>query len=152
MPRFLLFAALLSLSCTPPRPADAAPIHWYTFDNGRAEAAARGRPAMVVMAKSWCEACQRLMPQIDDDEEIRRLAENFVMIRCGDSCETDREGFSPDGKYFPRIFFTDASMNVAEEFFNFGAKPEARFFYASTNQWIETMERVLDSRASHGEL
>jgi thiol-disulfide isomerase/thioredoxin len=80
---------------------------WYSFDDGLRVAEAHGKPAVIVIHKSWCGACRSLGPRFAASEEITALAKDFVMINVQDDEEPRDASWHPDGSYIPRIFFYD---------------------------------------------
>jgi len=68
------------------------------------------------------------------------------MIKCGDECASRRDGYFPDGQYFPRIFIVDPDplKLVQTALTNFGGRPEYKFFYSTAEEVVETMRRALE--------
>jgi len=100
--------------------------------------------AAILFDTSWCAACRKLIPQIEASEEIARLREDFVLIRCGDDCARDGDpAYGPDGRYVPRILLTDADGTVRREHYNFAARAETKYFYSTADELVETMRRAL---------
>jgi len=115
-------------------------ITWRTLSAGLEEASSASKPAVVVVRKSWCVACRKLLPQIESSASISALAQDFVMIDCGDDC--DGSAYAPDGTYVPRILLLDAgTAALLPEQYNFAARPETKYFYSTASELHETMQR-----------
>ncbi len=56
-------------------------IPWTTFADGLKRAKEENKPALVLIHKTWCGACQRLKSSWKDDKEVEQLSSNFVMVK-----------------------------------------------------------------------
>ena len=61
--RALLASALLV-------PARALDIRWWSIEEGQAKATAAGLPLVVLMEKSWCYMCTRLIKDMQNHQAI----------------------------------------------------------------------------------
>jgi protein-disulfide reductase (glutathione) len=59
-------------------------VEWMKLDEGLAAAKENNKLAMVVVHKSWCGACKRLGPSFAEEQRVKDLADNFVMINVHD--------------------------------------------------------------------
>lgn len=73
------------------------------LDAGVAQAQAEGKPILVIVHKSTCPACKRLLPQIGQSNDLKNLGKQFVIINSVDGSDPKAEKL---GKaYFPRYDF-----------------------------------------------
>jgi len=76
--------------------------------------------------------------------EILELRENFVMINLGDENEPSDELFKPDGSYIPRILFLHPDGSLLKDIINKDGNPKFKYFYASSDDVLDSMEDVLE--------
>jgi len=119
-------------------------VKWVSFTDGIAEAEASGKPAMVVIHKSWCGACKALGPKVAESTEITELASDFVMINVYDDEEaTTNEKFKPDGGYIPRVIFYDGLHGeVLLDQINKGGNDKYKYFYTAADSMARSMKEV----------
>ena len=127
--RLFTLMALLAGWCVAPARAD---LRWWSFEQAKGLAREQGLPILLMLEKSWCPVCKRLGPAIEQSQEIVDLAPQFVFARCADDCETNREGWTPDGKYYPRILFFDKEGAMLPQHTNFGGRASAKYFYGAS--------------------
>lgn len=159
---------VLSLGCAlpacvePPDRADAAPastapkrkatipadgwndaIAWRGLDEGLAEAAKDQRPIMMVVHTSWCPKCRALKQLFNQDAQLERLSEQFVMIHVDQDITPAATLYSPDGQYIPRVMFLDAQGKLDESLSN-GARTRFRYFYSPEEDLVAVMREALE--------
>jgi len=105
-----LLLSLLALASSRARAADLArgwgdALAWRPLADARAEAAAAGKPIMLVISKSYCGACKALKPLFAASAAIAEAAADFVMVNAVDDEEPAGAEFAPDGGYIPRVLF-----------------------------------------------
>ena len=59
------------------------------YDQGRAAAAAQGKPAMMFITTTWCGWCKKLANESFNNPEIRDLLANFVCVIVDGDTESD---------------------------------------------------------------
>ncbi|KJE89630.1 thioredoxin domain-containing protein 12 [Capsaspora owczarzaki ATCC 30864] len=114
---------------------------WYKLDAGIRLIADTGRPGMIVVHKSWCGACKSLGPVFAAAKPVLDEAHNFVMINVFDDEEPSTPDFGPDGKYIPRIMFTDGRGRIRTEITS--PNPKYKYFYAQPNDIVNSMHAAL---------
>ncbi|KAK9507720.1 hypothetical protein O3M35_007511 [Rhynocoris fuscipes] len=118
-------------------------IKWVPLDVGLKEAKERGRPIMVVIHKSGCNACKQFKPKIARSSEIARLSSAFIMVNLLDDEELQRDDLMPDGRYVPRIIFLSPYGSVLKTVTNRISKYPEKYFYGSVEELIDSMIQVL---------
>lgn len=159
---------VLSLGCAlpacvePPDRADAVPastapkrkatipadgwndaIAWRGLDEGLAEAAKDQRPIMMVVHTAWCPKCRALKQLFNQDAQLERLSEQFVMIHVDQDVTPAATLYSPDGQYIPRVMFLDAQGKLDESLSN-GARSRFRYFYSPEEDLVAVMREALE--------
>ncbi len=133
---------------TAPRTA-SAPAHgygdkiaWRGLDEGFKEAAALGRPLMLVVHAGWCPRCKELSRRFFDPA-VAHKSDQLVMVNVDqdDTPEALRHG--PDGQYIPRILFFDAQGHLDADLSNPGRK-KYKYFYSQQDDVVGAMQRALD--------
>lgn len=132
-----------------PRPVATAPangfgdkIAWRGLDEGLREAAAEGRPILLVVHAAWCPRCKELKPSFFDPT-LAALSDNFVMINVDQDAEPASLKFAPDGTYIPRVVFLDPQGQVDRELLNAGRK-RFKYFYTRHDDLVGNMRRALE--------
>lgn len=132
-----------------PRPVATAPangfgdkIAWRGFDEGFREAAAGGRPIVLVVHAAWCPRCKELKPSFFDPQ-LAELSDNFVMINVDQDAEPASLKFAPDGTYIPRVVFLDPQGQVDKDLLNPG-RSRFKYFYTRHDDLVGIMRRALE--------
>lgn len=97
---------------------------YHDYDTALEDSASSGKPLMVIISQTWCQACTQLKKKIDRNKYIRELGQVFNIVSLmGDSIPSidDRPGLYPDGDYFPRVVFVSPDGDVNPDIKN----PEA---------------------------
>jgi len=115
-----------------------------SLDTALSQASQQWKPLMLIIHKSWCGACKNLKAEFSTDDEILELRENFVMINLGDENEPSDELFKPDGSYIPRILFLHPDGSLLKDIINKDGNPKFKYFYASSDDVLDSMEDVLE--------
>eukprot|EP01006_Ploeotia_vitrea_P055033 TRINITY_DN67949_c5_g7_i1.p1 TRINITY_DN67949_c5_g7~~TRINITY_DN67949_c5_g7_i1.p1 ORF type:complete len:177 (-),score=23.15 TRINITY_DN67949_c5_g7_i1:89-619(-) len=113
-------------------------IDWIAFPDAQIESARTKKPLMLLIYKSWCNACKKLKPQIAESTEIVELSQHFVMSQVMDDEEPDGHIYAPDGGYIPRILFFDYQGGLMEVI-NTGGNPEYKYYYSKAQDVINAM-------------
>ena len=74
-----------------------ANIAWRSLAEGKAEAAATGKPLMLLVWKTWCGACKALRPKFASSAAIASEASKFVMVNVVDDEEPSDAIYKPEG-------------------------------------------------------
>ncbi|XP_065344138.1 thioredoxin domain-containing protein 12-like [Cloeon dipterum] len=119
---------------------------WHSLDDGLLAARDSGKPAMVLIHKSWCGACKALKPQFAASSAIEKLSQQFVMIIAGDDDEPADPKFAEDGKYVPRIYFLDSEGAVIEGIKNEQGNPNYKHFYPTPDGIVASMSKALKAK------
>ena len=139
---------------TPPPPARqaTAPAHgygdkiaWRGLDEGFKEAAALGRPMMLVVHAGWCPRCKELRPRFFDPA-IAQASERFVMVNVDQDETPEALRHGPDGQYIPRILFFDAQGKLDPELSN-PTRKRFKYFYTAHDDLGAMMQRALERHA-----
>jgi len=109
-----------------PDPQELCADLWdfHDYDAALEDSATSGKPLMVMISQTWCQACTQLKNKIDRNKYVRELGQVFNIVNLmGDSIPSieDRPGLYPDGDYFPRVLFVGPDGEVNQEIKN----PEA---------------------------
>eukprot|EP00729_Bicosta_minor_P004460 gene4460-21695_t len=115
-------------------------VDWKTLEDGKAEAAASGKPLMIIIHKSWCGACKALKPKFGESSEIAELAKNFVMVNTEDDEEPSGTEFSPDGGYIPRILFLNSAGDVQNDVYNKQGSDQYKYYYSDSGAVLKGMQ------------
>ena len=121
-------------------------IKWETLENGLHLFRKRNVPMLLIVHKSWCQACKILKSYFSKSEEIVDLSSKFVMVNVQDDKEKLGEEFDVDGAYVPRLYFFDhRNGEIMEEFYNEDPdyKDDFIYSYGNAKQVIKTMKKVL---------
>ena len=139
-----LLAAAAAGSGTGPDRGFNGNIAWSNrLEDSLARAKSEGRPALVLIHKSWCGACKRLK-SVFEHPEIERLAHELVMVNLEDDEEPADPAYRPDGSYIPRIFFVRDGAVLPLH--NTAGNPQYKYYYSSEDQIIASMKAALESK------
>jgi thiol:disulfide interchange protein len=87
-------------------------IAWRDMGAGVKESISSGKPVLMVMHASWCQACRRYR-EVFKDPRVVAASAKFVMILVDVQKYPDVNGaFAPDGTYVPRTLFVDPDGEV----------------------------------------
>ena len=137
---------------TPAGPATApatAPAHgygdkiaWRGLDEGFKQAAALGRPLMLVVHAAWCPRCKELKKRFFDPA-VADTSGQFVMVNLDQDHAPEALLHGPDGQYIPRILFFDAQGHLDADLSNPG-RSKYKYFYSQQDDVAGAMQRALD--------
>lgn len=137
-----------------PPPVATAPAHgygdkiaWRGLDEGFKEAAALGRPLMLVVHAAWCPRCKELRTRFFDPA-VAESSGQFVMVNLDQDQAPEALRHGPDGQYIPRILFFDAQGHLDADLSNPG-RSKYKYFYSQQDDIAAAMSRALD-RHAHG--
>jgi thioredoxin-related protein len=82
------------------------------YDQGRAAAAAQGKPAMMFITTTWCGWCKKLANESFNDPEIRDLLANFVCVIVDGDTESDAMRQLGARGVFPQIVFVSSHGEI----------------------------------------
>jgi protein-disulfide reductase (glutathione) len=119
-------------------------IAWRGFDEGLSEAKQDQRPVMMVVHTSWCPKCRSLQKVFNEDPQIERLSEQFVMVHVDQDQNPAATLYAPDGQYIPRVMFLDPNGKLDPELRNQGRPNKFRYFYTPQEDLVSTMREALD--------
>jgi thioredoxin-related protein len=111
--RILLWTALAAILFCFSGTANAQKIAWAkSYSAALQEAKKTNRPVMIDFYTDWCGWCKRLDKDVYTNEQVVKLARDFVSVKIN----AEREGISEAQKYgiqsFPTILFVNAQGNV----------------------------------------
>jgi protein-disulfide reductase (glutathione) len=113
------------------------------LEAGLSQAVASGKPAFVLIHKTWCGACKRLKSVFVESKEIEELSKAFVMVNLEDDQEPSDDKWKPDGGYIPRILFVSPKDRSIMNVINEGGNPQYKYYYASADQITASMKAAL---------
>lgn len=122
-------------------------IAWRGLDEGLREAAALGRPLMLVVHAAWCPRCKELKRRFFDPT-LAAASERFVMVNLDQDAQPEGLRFSPDGQYIPRVLFLDPQGQVDASLSNPG-RSRYKYFYTQHDDLTAVMQTALDRHATH---
>ena len=102
-------------------PGDAArgwgdDFDWRPLPAALAAANATGKPALLLIWKTWCGACKALRPLFAASDELRAAAADFAaLVNAADDEEPAGAQYAPDGGYIPRVLFLSPHGDVITE-------------------------------------
>ncbi|KAK8803517.1 hypothetical protein WA158_001211 [Blastocystis sp. Blastoise] len=120
-------------------------FQWRTLEEGFAMVKSDEKPGILVIHKTWCTSSQYFGKRFARDMQIKNLAKDFVFISCLDDDEPEDPKYSPDGKYYPRIFFINPNGEVNYEINNSGYSPQHKYYYFDTKHLVDNMEIMIKS-------
>ncbi|XP_030048253.1 anterior gradient protein 2 homolog isoform X2 [Microcaecilia unicolor] len=86
-------------------------LYWIqTYEEALYRSKTTNKPLMIIHHLEDCPHSQALKKVFSENNEIQKLAEQFVMINF--IYETPDKHLYPDGQYVPRILFVDPSLTV----------------------------------------
>jgi len=118
---------------------------WYDWQSGLAAAKEQNKPIIALFHQDWCGACQRLKPNFAASDEIKEVADKFIMINTDDDeIVKESEKYKADGEYYPKILFLDSDGDLLEEEINYGTKHKhVLHYYGGGKEVRKSMDRVL---------
>ncbi|XP_066927374.1 uncharacterized protein [Clytia hemisphaerica] len=118
---------------------------WYEWTSGLAAAKQQNKPILAVFHQDWCGACQRLKPSFAASDEIKEVADKFIMINTDeDDIVKESDKYRADGEYYPKILFIDSDGDLIEEELNYGTKHKhVLHYYGSGKEIRASMDRVI---------
>ncbi len=119
-------------------------IAWRGLEEGLREAKQTGRPLMMVVHTQWCPKCRALKQTFNEDPQVERLSESFVMVHVDQDAEPSATLYAPDGTYIPRVVFLDAEGKLDPELSNSNRTSKFRYFYTPQEDLVGTMREALD--------
>lgn len=139
-------------AAAPPRPVATAPangfgdkIAWRGLAEGFSEAAAQGKPIMMVVHASWCPRCKALQPSFFE-QSLVDVSDRFVMINIDQDVEPAVLRHGPDGQYIPRVLFFDPAGALDPTILN-PTRTRFKYFYNPPDDLVGAMRRALDRHA-----
>ncbi len=137
--RFLLFKrvigvamivlAVLSYGWLAPSPGpDHGKIHWQPYTpQALKQAAAAGKPVMVLFTADWCPPCRRLKSETLPDPRVSQVLKSFVVLKAdvttGGSPEVKKLARKWRVRGVPTMFFLDAKGKLRPELTTVGFIP-----------------------------
>jgi len=119
-------------------------IAWRGFEEGLSEAKQDQRPVMLVVHTAWCPKCRALKQVFNEDDQVERLSEQFVMVHVDQDQTPAATLYAPDGQYIPRVLFLDPNGKLDPELSNRGRPQRFRYFYTPQEDLVSTMREALD--------
>lgn len=119
-------------------------IAWRGLDEGLREAAKDQRPIMMVVHTAWCSKCRALKQVFNEDAQLERLSEQFVMVHVDQDVTPAATLYAPDGQYIPRVMFLDAQGKLDESLSNRNRTQKFRYFYTPQEDLVATMREALE--------
>jgi protein-disulfide reductase (glutathione) len=116
-------------------------IAWRGLDEGLAEAAALGRPLMLVVHAAWCPRCKELKRRFFDPA-VHDLSERFVMVNLDQDAQPEGLRYGPDGQYIPRVVFLDAQGRLDAGLSN-PHRSKYKYFYTQHDDLAAVMQTAL---------
>lgn len=119
------------------KPADALWVH--QFDEGMEAAKASGKPILLDFYADWCPPCIELDKRTFSTQEVRSLAEKFVMLKidCSfddENCQKATERYEVVG--WPTVLFLKSDGEIIEGVNLIGG-------FADKNRMLELMHQAL---------
>ena len=102
-------------------------IAWRGLEEGFKEAAALGRPMMLVVHAGWCPRCKELKQRFFDPTVVE-TSDQLIMVNLDQDATPEALRHGPDGQYIPRILFFDAQGRLDPDLSNPG-RSKFKYFY-----------------------
>uniref|UniRef100_A0AC35U6K8 Thioredoxin domain-containing protein n=1 Tax=Rhabditophanes sp. KR3021 TaxID=114890 RepID=A0AC35U6K8_9BILA len=120
-------------------------INWVSWADALTTAKRDNKPIMMLVHKTWCNACKLLKKSFNEDEEQTELikqSKKFVMVNLEDDEELEDERYGPDGMYIPRtIFLNIEGAPLAVD--NKVEYPHNHYYYPRIGSIIKGMKRAI---------
>lgn len=142
-------ASAAAASATPAPRKATAPDHgygdqiaWRGLEEGFKEAAALGRPMMLVVHAGWCPRCKELKQRFFDPA-IVETSDQLIMVNLDQDETPEALRHGPDGQYIPRILFFDAQGHLDADLSNPG-RSKYKYFYTPKDDLGAIMQQALE--------
>jgi len=117
---------------------------WHDWEGGLKAALEQEKPILAVFHQDWCGACQRLKPKFAAAEEVKELANKFILINTDLEDVVKGDKYKADGEYYPKILFLDYMGEHIKEEWNHGTKHQhVLHYYGEGLEIAESMKRVM---------
>ena len=120
-------------------------IAWRGLDEGLAEAAADGRPLMLLVHASWCKVCKALKPAFFDPALVK-ASEALVMVNVDQDEDPRTIRYSTDGTYVPRVMFLAPDGSIDRELQN-PTRTRYHHFFSPEDDLVGAMELAVARHA-----
>ncbi len=117
-------------------------IAWRGLDEGFKEAAALGRPMMMLIHAGWCPRCKELKQRFFDPA-IVEASDQLIMVNLDQDQTPEALRHGPDGQYIPRILFFDAQGRIDADLSN-PARGKFKYFYTPKDDLGAIMQQALE--------
>lgn len=102
-----------------------------------------GLPVMLLIHKVWCKDASKLKDSFLASNKIQELSKKFIMVNTTDDKEVEGKEFTPDGKYYPRIFFIKDGKVLNDISNDYVENPRQKYFYKSEVRVLRAMKKAL---------
>ena len=125
-------------------------ISYMSLPHAVTEATLRRKPIMLVVHKSWCNACKQLRAKFEGSAEIEALAEYFVMANAEDDDEPAGDKYAPHGSYSPRLLFLAPDGELLPVTNPALTDPQSPHFYGTAEEVVRGMVAALHHTSGMG--
>jgi len=116
---------------------------WRTLMDAFYEAKDFNRPILVLIFRDDCPVCGYLRPKFAENQRIKDLSGQFVMVNLENSTDPEVNNYNVDGTYVPRIYFLNSHGQTVEEIYNFNGLDEFKYFYNTGDSVADAMEVMI---------
>jgi len=117
-------------------------IAWRGLEEGFKEAAALGRPMMLVVHAGWCPRCKELKQRFFDPA-IVEASDQLIMVNLDQDETPEALRHGPDGQYIPRVLFFDAKGQLDADLSN-PSRGKFKYFYTPKDDLAAIMQQALE--------
>ena len=117
-------------------------IAWRGLEEGFKEAAATGRPLMLLVHAGWCPRCKELKKSFFDPNVVQ-ASEQMIMVNLDQDADPEAQRHGPDGQYIPRILFFDAKGQLDPDIAN-PKRKKFKYFYTPQDDLPAAMQQAVE--------